>query len=237
MKPLTIAIVFLGVAGFISCGAKGDKNRDTVTVVINNSEATSDEASAGSMESAASEQRHRPSARDRHKIRITDAYCNHQLGNQAGNNYHPLNMTDGNPATAWAAKVADIEDYSVNGIIVGPVFDLARSSKIAGVELQNGYCKNSASFRNNSRASWVTVYRYHPEWTDPSQDEGEINTEDIIYEGPIKDVMTRQYFPVSPRFDNSQPTVCVGLLFRYDRIRKGAKWNDLCLSEIAVFGK
>lgn len=149
-------------------------------------------------------------------------------------------MTDGNPATAWAAKLSQVEDEYQNGLICGPIFDLATPSKIAGVELQNGYCKSSASFKNNTRATWVMIYRFHPEFDgEYSEDQwmGGINNEDIIYEGPLEDSMRAQYFPVSSSFDNSQPTRSVGLIFRFDRMHRGAKWNDLCLSEIKIFGR
>ena len=176
----------------------------------------------------------------RNELRVASAWCSYQLNNQAGNNYHPRNMIDGNSATAWAAKLSQIQDYSGNGIIQGPVFELASPGKITGVELQNGYCKNSTSFKNNTRASKVTIYRYHLEFDGEygeDQEAGFINKEDIIYEGPIRDSMEMQYFPVSASFDNSQPTRAVGLLFHDGNFHRGAKWNDLCLSEIKIYGR
>lgn len=86
----------------------------------------------------------------------------------------------------------------------------------------------------------MRIYRYHPEFDgEHAEDQmmGEINDEDIIYEGPLEDSMSPQFFPVSAGFDNSQPTRAVGLIFRHDRMHRGAKWNDLCLSEIKIFGR
>lgn len=174
------------------------------------------------------------------KLRLTNARCEYQLHNQGDNSYHPRNMIDGKPSTAWAAKLDLINDDFENGIIVGPMFDVGGSEAIAGVSLMNGYCKSSSSFNNNTRASWVTIYRYHPEFdgeTAEDQMMGFINAADIIYDGPIADNMESQFFPVDANFDNSHPTRTVGLLFKKGHFHRGAKWNDLCISEIQVFGK
>lgn len=239
MKPLTFTALFLAFAGLLSCGAKESKGQDSAADAIKNFQTPADAASDAAVEEAAPAGSEAAPA-SRKKLRISDAWCEHQLWNQAGNNYHPRKMTDGNPATAWAAKLDLVEDYFQNGLIIGPVFDLASPSRISGVELQNGYCKNSSSFKNNTRATWVRIYRYHPEFDgEYAEDQmmGEINDEDIIYEGPLEDSMSPQFFPVSAGFDNSQPTRAVGLIFRYDRMHRGAKWNDLCLSEIKIFGR
>ena len=213
--------------------AGADSTQVTAVDGANAGEAT--EAASASQEETAA-----VAAEPRNELRVASAWCSYQLNNQAGNNYHPRNMIDGNSATAWAAKLSQIDDYYDNGIIQGPVFELASPAKITGVELQNGYCKNSTSFKNNTRASKVTIYRYHPEFDGEygeDQEAGFINKEDIIYEGPIRDSMEMQYFPVSASFDNSQPTRAVGLLFHDGNFHRGAKWNDLCLSEIKIYGR
>lgn len=242
MRSLTITTLLIGLAGLLSCGANESNKTDSTADAIKNYQASADAAVGSEMGAAAvpSESEAPAPSAGRKKLRIKDAWSEHQLWNQAGNNYHPRKMTDGNPATAWAAKLDLVEDYFHNGLITGPVFDLATPSRIAGVELQNGYCKNNASFKNNTRASWVMIYRYHPEFdgeTAEDQMMGFINNRDVIYEGPLADTMSMQYFPVSPGFDNSQPTRAVGLIFRFDSMRRGAKWNDLCLSEIKIYGK
>lgn len=174
------------------------------------------------------------------QLQVIESVCDFQLEDQANNNYHPRNMVDGNSTTAWAVKLDLIADDYDNGIIVGPIFKLAKPSKIAGVELQNGYCKNSDSFSNNTRASWITIYRYHPEYDGESAEDqfmGFINAKDVIYEGPIQDNMNFQYFSARSEFDDTQVTEAVGLLFHQGKFYRGNKWNDLCLSEIKIFGK
>lgn len=182
---------------------------------------------------------HLSASKPSRQLAIKDASCQYQLNNQAGNDYSPLNMTDGKSATAWAAPLDKIDDYYDNGMIVGPVFYLAEPARITGVALRNGYCKNNVSFRNNSRASWVLIYRYHPEYdgeTGEDQMMGFIEDADIIYEGSVQDNMELQYFPAGKKFDNSQTTAAVGLIFRHGWFYRGEKWNDLCLSEIKIFG-
>lgn len=174
------------------------------------------------------------------KLRIKSAYCLYQLDNQADNSYSPRNMTDGNPATTWAVSLSNIDNTYPDGIIPGPVFTLAKPSEITAVELQNGYCKNSEAFENNTRATMVTIYRYRPEYDgeyDGDRKIGYIDKKDIIYEGAIADNMSMQYFKTSTSFDNSQPTRAVGLLFHKGKFEHGAKWDDLCLSQIQIYGR
>lgn len=174
------------------------------------------------------------------QLEIERADCMYKLNNQAGNNYHPRNMIDGNSATTWAAKLSQISDDYSNGIIVGPKFYLETPSKIDGVEIQNGYCKNSSSFTNNTRASWITIYRYHPEYDGEFAEDqamGYIEPDDVIYDGPLRDNMDFQYLSVRDEFDNRHKTEVVGLLFHRGKFYPGKKWVDLCLSEIRIYGR
>lgn len=241
MKPLTITIVLIGLSGLLSCGANENNKTDSTGDVLKNYKTSADAAIGSEMTAVEpTESEAQAPTDDRKPLLIKKAWCDHQLSNQAGNNYHPSKMIDGNSATAWAAKLNQVDDYYENGLICGPVFDLATPSRIAGVELQNGYCKSNDSFKNNTRASWVRIYRYRPELDGENGEDqmmGFIKNSDIIYEGPLDDSMKMQYSPVSSSFDNSKPTRAVGLIFRFDRMHKGTKWNDLCLSEINVYGK
>lgn len=232
-----LCILYIVFAGIISCNAD-NRHQDTNLYDEKDTDVefriTSDSNNTKIVQTKNTQTSHG------RQLRIISARCDYQLLNQAGNNYHPRNMADNNPATAWAAKLSTINDEYHNGIIVGPVFDIESTSKISGVELQNGYCKNSSSFNNNTRAIWITVYRYHPELDGECGEDqmmGYIDRSDIIYEGPIKDSMEPQYFPVNSGFDNSRPTRAVGLLFKQGHFAKGAKWNDLCMSEIRIYGQ
>ena len=104
MKPLTFTALFLALAGLLSCGAKESKGQDSAADAIKNFQTPADAASDAAVEEAAPAGSEAAPA-SRKKLRISDAWCEHQLWNQAGNNYHPRKMTDGNPATAWAACI------------------------------------------------------------------------------------------------------------------------------------
>lgn len=162
------------------------------------------------------------------------------MSSQGNNNYHPRNLNDNNPNTAWAIR---LNKYQAEfGIVQGPIFTLSSPSRIAGVEIYNGYGKNENSFKNNTRAAKVLVYRYHPEYdgeTAEGQMEGDIEKRDIIYEGPLADSSERQFFEVSSHYDNSEPTLMVALIFEDPTsptgYYRGNKWNDLCISEVHFY--
>lgn len=176
-----------------------------------------------------------------HEIKIVKASYDYSLGNQAGNSYRASNLIDKNPATAWAVTLSDnIVDYED---IIGPVLKLSSPSRISEVEITNGYCKNSSSFSNNTRAAWIEVARWHPD-LDGEYAEGQSEgseKRDIIYAGPLSDTMKPQRLKVSPSFDNSKPTTHIVLRFKKpgqsSGYYRGAKWNDLCISEFRVFGR
>ena len=162
------------------------------------------------------------------------------MSSQANNNYHPRNLNDNNLNTAWALGLNKYE--AEFGIVQGPIFTLSSPSRIAGVEIYNGYGKNENSFKNNTRAAKVLVYRYHPEYDGEmaeGQSEGAIDEKDIIYKGPLDDSSARQFFEVSRNYDNSEPTLMVALIFEDPNsptgYYHGNKWNDLCISEVHFY--
>lgn len=154
------------------------------------------------------------------------------LGNQAGNSYGAINLVDGDPATGWAIKLSALPPGT--GLIDGPSMNV-NAKKIAYVNLKNGYGKNKDSFNKNSRAAWIEIVRME------SGDESA--PENIIYSGPVKDVMEFQSLPVNNQFDNSRPTGRVRLKFKpyaagksNDGYYMGSKWDDLVISEIEFYG-
>ncbi|MCF0223259.1 MAG: hypothetical protein HUK20_03240 [Fibrobacter sp.] len=67
------------------------------------------------------------------------------LANQAGNNYNPKNMVDGNVQTAWALP------YRSGEVILQ--FNLKkRAATLDYIAINNGYGKSEKRFRQNSRA-------------------------------------------------------------------------------------
>lgn len=162
-------------------------------------------------------------------LRIISANDNgRHLAPQAGNSYRASNMIDGNLNTAWAYNI----DHFTDG--KGPVFTL-NAKRIDAIEIVNGYAKNASSYRNNTRASEITIYR-----TDYSSQPIE---SEIIYRGSLADTRSPQRLKVSPRFDNSLPTKHIALEFGFCDIDAdyvgyymGDKWNDLCMTEFRVIG-
>ena len=165
-----------------------------------------------------------------HEICISDAECGYYLPSSKVAKYTADNLIDGNIKTAWAVNL-DSPIYDCDALF-GPIFTV-NCSKVSEVEIVNGYGKDEASFFNNTRAAWVTVYRL-----DYMVEEFP-NESDIIFRGKLKDTVEPQSLVVSPNFDNSKPTNKIGLIFstkNSDGYYFGQKWNDLCISEFKVYG-
>ena len=142
------------------------------------------------------------------------------LAPQAGNTYEPVNMLDGNPATAWAVNL-DRASYDSDKLY-GPTFTV-RCKKLSHIVLRNGYAKNSASYTNNSRASRIIFCN-----ADNVSDEDEEVS--YLYEGIVKDTSEPQTLTVSGSANSDIHQI--QMIFPNDGIRHGAKWNDLCVSEV-----
>lgn len=156
------------------------------------------------------------------------------LAPQGSNTYYAKNMFDGNPNTGWSVNMNDLNCDAEHSW--GPYFDI-NAKKIDYVKILNGYAKSKTSYRDNTRAAWIVIYR-----TDDDIEENEwgeyVPVSEIIYEGNLKDVMEYQTLPVDPRFDNSRPTKGVGIIFgcQPDDFYKGDKYDDLTISEIEFYG-
>ena len=154
------------------------------------------------------------------------------LAPQGGNTYYAKNMFDGNPNTCWSVHRDDM--YCDAELSWGPSFDI-NAKKIDSVKILNGYAKSITSYRNNPRAAWILIFRAdeeEEEWGDCVPDS------EIIYRGDLKDVMEYQTLPIDHRFDNSKPTKRVGIVFGCtpDFFYRGAKYDDLSISEIEFYG-
>lgn len=151
------------------------------------------------------------------------------LDNQAGNSYHAKNMFDDNPSTGWSIKLSDTQAES--GRIYGPSMNV-NARKLDHIVIQNGYGKSHDSFQKNTRAKRIQIYRV--------TDKKFPDKKDIIYEGPLKDIMEPQILKVSPRYDNTKPTGIVQITFptySKENYYMGSKWDDLVISELEFYGK
>ena len=146
------------------------------------------------------------------------------LAPQAGNTYEPVNMLDGNPATAWAVNL-DRASYDCDKLY-GPTFTV-RCKKLSHIVLRNGYAKNSASYTNNSRASRIIFCN-----ADNVSDEDEEAS--YLYEGIVKDTPEPQTLTISGSANSDIHQI--QMIFPNDGFRHGAKWNDLCVSEVEFWG-
>ncbi len=143
---------------------------------------------------------------------------------QGGNTYEPTNMLDGNPSTAWAVHLDNASFDSDK--LYGPIFTV-RCKKLSHIVLRNGYAKNDASFANNSRASRIIFCN-----ADNVSDEDEDAS--YLYEGVVKDTPAPQ--TLSVRGSANQDIRQIQMIFPVDGLRRGAKWNDLCISEVEFWG-
>lgn len=166
-----------------------------------------------------------------HEISISKAECGYYLPSSKVATYTADNLIDGNIKTAWAVNL-DSPIYDCDALF-GPIFTVVNCHTVSKVEIVNGYGKDEASFFNNTRAAWITIYR------EDYMVEELPNESDIIYRGKLKDTVEPQSLIVSPNFDNSKPTSKIGLIFstqNSDGYYFGQKWNDLCISEFKVYG-
>ena len=143
---------------------------------------------------------------------------------QSGNTYEPTNMLDGNPSTAWAVNL-DRASYDSDKLY-GPTFTV-RCKKLSHIVIRNGYAKDDASFRNNSRASRIIFCN-----ADKVSDENE--SASYLYEGIVKDTPEPQTLKVNGNANSDIHEI--QMIFPIDGLRRGAKWNDLCISEVEFWG-
>ena len=89
------------------------------------------------------------------------------------------------------------------------------TQRIAGFAVINGYAKNSDVWTNNSRVRLIAVYA---------------DGEDYLGTFYLRDDEQTQYFPIDGGVE------CSSLLFRFTTTYAGARYDDLCVSEIALYG-
>lgn len=146
------------------------------------------------------------------------------LDPQNGNNYEASNLFDGDPSTTWAVGAKKFEKFEkeTEGHFPRMVgIKTIQQYPIERLVITNGYAKNKESWRNNARAKTITIM---------GCTEGS-NLADNLYSGTLSDTSEPQ-------------TVILRKSERYDYYNliiedyyPGEKWDDVCISEIEVFGK
>ena len=133
-------------------------------------------------------------------------------------------MLDGNLRTAWAISL-DKASYE-GGRLYGPTFTV-RCKKLSHIVLCNGYAKNDASYKNNSRAAHII-------FCNVDTMSGVDDESSLLYEGILKDTPEPQTLSINEKANKNIKQI--QMIFPVDGLRRGAKWNDLCISEVEFWG-
>lgn len=146
------------------------------------------------------------------------------LDAQNGNSYEASNLFDGDPSTTWAVGAKKFEKFEkeTEGHFPRMVgIKTIQQYPIERLVITNGYAKNKESWRNNARVKNITIM---------GCTEGS-NLADNLYSGTLSDTAEPQ-------------TITLRKTGQYDYYNliiedyyPGEKWDDVCISEIEVFGK
>lgn len=176
-----------------------------------------------------------PVVKQPHKLTVTkvDAFCH--LDPQAGHTYIGENMLDGDPATVWACHLDENLGIEL-GRSYGPSFKV-KCSKLAYVVIRNGYGRDTNSFKNNTRAGLITIYK---ENDFPARDGGEGNDIEELYNGRLMDTNEPQKLRIpegcAANHDIQTITIFFGEPINKNAFYWGKKWSDLCISEVEFWG-
>lgn len=164
---------------------------------------------------------------DTEKISVENVEYLDNVVNQGTNTYVPSNMLDGDPATAWAVNL-DNASYDSDKLY-GPVFTL-NCSKLSHIIIRNGYAKSQDAYKNNARALHIIFCN-----AEMVEDEDEATS--YLYDGMLEDTYdANQILEIASNASCNQNINKIQMIFPKDGIRYGAKWNDLCISEIEFYG-
>ena len=155
-----------------------------------------------------------------HKLAVYEATapC---LNPQAGYTYEASHLVDGDPSTIWAIHLdEDLGDY------YGPSFRI-ESGRLAYIIIRNGYGRSITSFRNNTRAAEVTV-------CDEGVGEGGYDITTVR----LQDTNDPQKIVIPTSYTDNVEYVKLSFGNPADgsKFYRGAKWNDLCISEVEFWG-
>ena len=160
------------------------------------------------------------------KLNVINVEYWDNLNDQGNNTYVPANMLDGNLSTAWAVNL-DKASYDCDKLY-GPIFTI-KCKKLSHIIVRNGYAKSNDSFKNNARASRIIFCN-----SANVSDEDEQSS--YLYEGTLKDTPDEQTLKISQDMPCNNNLTTVQMIFPVDGLRRGVKWNDLCVSEVEFYG-
>ena len=161
------------------------------------------------------------------KLKVVNASYSYSLAPQGGNTYGAWNMVDGNIATTWAVSLNNRNIYAECDLdpswIWGPYFEVS-CKKLSHIIIRNGYGKSASAYINNSRASFIHFEMVGAEGMDG-------------FDARLKDTPDPQRINVP--FNASWNNNITNILILFDingGIIRGAKWSDLCITEIEFWG-
>jgi len=161
------------------------------------------------------------------KLNVTNVEYSQNLEEEAGNTYVPANMLDGKASTAWAVNL-DKANYDSDKLY-GPVF-YVECKKLSHIVIRNGYAKDENTFKNNARALHIIFCN-----AEMVGDEDEATS--YLYDGMLEDTYDAyQILEIASNTSGNHNINKIQMIFPKDGIRYGAKWNDLCISEIEFYG-
>lgn len=144
------------------------------------------------------------------------------LDPQNDNSYEAYNLFDRDPSTAWVVGAKKFEKFEKETEGHYPrMVSISTPDLLERLVITNGYAKSEEAWRNNARVKNITIM---------GCTEGS-NLADNLYSGTLSDTSEPQ-------------TVILRKSGRYDYYNliiedyyPGEKWDDVCISEIEVFGK
>lgn len=146
------------------------------------------------------------------------------LDAQNGNSYEASNLFDGDPSTTWAVGAKKFEKFEkeTEGHFPRMVgIKTIQQYPIERLVITNGYAKNKESWRNNARVKNITIM---------GCTEGS-NLADNLYSGTLSDTAEPQTITLRKTGQYDYYNLII------EDFYPGDKWNDVCISEIEVFGK
>ena len=160
------------------------------------------------------------------KLKVVNASYSYSLAPQGGNTYGAWNMVDGNIATTWAVSLNNRNIYDGDGSlsgIWGPYFEVP-CKKLSHIIIRNGYGKSASAYINNSRASYISF---------------EMGCAEDLggFDARLKDTPDPQRInvPLNASWNNNITSIQI-FFDSNGGIIRGAKWSDLCITEIEFWG-
>lgn len=209
-----LVVALLIVGGFLFINKRGGTNgvdAGTANKTENTSEAVSFDRSKAVL------------------LKVVNVEYNRSLAPQGGNTYEARNLCDGDSSTTWAVNLDDEGIYDCDQLY-GPLFTM-NCKKLSHIIIRNGYCKNADAFKNNTRAAKIKFLSL-------VDDEGG-DDERVLFDGPLRDTSKPQRLEIPLDLADNNNIRQISMNFNTQLnggYYAGAKWNDLCISEVEFWG-